>query len=244
MAKERISLFNIPIDVLTLEDFEGEILSLLEKKGQKQIVLLSIWNLLFARINAEYAECLKKADLVLPISKSIITGAAFLKKTVPVKHNPFTTIIFLLGILDAHYKSLYLLGGRGKTLSLAEKNVHSTFPNLQIVGRFIGHYNKSKEKDVVAAIYKATPSLVLLSSGVAGKDRWIHRRRDKFSASIFLWSKHILPVFAKEKKRVSNEVFNRGFEIWEEILTNPLKIFLIIPFIWYLLSLLWCKLFK
>ncbi|MGL4985634.1 MAG: WecB/TagA/CpsF family glycosyltransferase [Treponemataceae bacterium] len=244
MAKERITLFNIPIDVLPLEDFEMEVISLLDKGGQKQIVLLSVWNLLFARINSDYAACLKEADLILPVSKSIISGAVFLKKTAPIRYNPFTAIILLLGVLDDHYKSLYLLGGRRSTLREVEKNIHSTFPNLQIVGRFIGHYHKHMEKDVVSAISKATPSLVLLSAGVSGKDRWIHQRKSNFSSSIFLWNKDIMAIFAKQKKRVSNKTFDKGLEIWEEVFFNPLKVFLIIPFIWYLLSLLWYKLFK
>lgn len=41
--------------------------------------------------------------------------------------------------------------------------MRSTFKGLQVVGRYVGYYPKSVEDDIVQAIYKASPSLVLVS---------------------------------------------------------------------------------
>ena len=109
MAVERIKVLGVPVDVCQTEDFENEILELLARPGAKQIVFLSVWGLLRARGNSNFAECVQNADLVLPISKSIIKGAAFLQKPVPLRHNPFRTVINLMSVLDSHYKSIYIL---------------------------------------------------------------------------------------------------------------------------------------
>ena len=74
--------------------------------------------------------------------------------------------------MESHYKSLYLLGGHKKSLMQAERNVRETFPNLAIVGRYVGYYPRSIEPDIVQAIYKASPSLVLLSEGIKEKNLW------------------------------------------------------------------------
>lgn len=244
MAIERITVLSVPVDVIRVEQFEEVLLSMAEKPGAKQIIFLSVWDLLFARMNPEFLICLKNADLILPVSKSIITGAAFLKKTVPVRYNPFSAIISIMSVLDVHYKSLYLLGSTKKSLLQAERNVHFTFPGLQIVGRYVGFYPKDSEKDIIQAIYKASPSLVLLGSGLPGKARWAYRRRNSFKSSIFLWDKDVIEVFSKRKKRVSPAMFEKGMEIWSEILRNPFKIFLIFPFLWYKLLLLYYRLFR
>ncbi len=56
MAVERIHLLKIPVDILPPEDMEHEILALLEKPGTKQIVFLSVWDLLKARKNQKLNE--------------------------------------------------------------------------------------------------------------------------------------------------------------------------------------------
>ena len=244
MSIKRISLLGVPVDICPPEDLENEILELLAKPGTKQIIFLSIWNLLRARHKGDYAETVKNADLVIPVSKSILKGARFLKLDVPVRYNPFNAVIQILGILDSHYKSLYLFGSNKKTLSKAEHNIRDTFRNLRIIGRYVGYYPKNVENDIVEAIFKAQPSLVLLSDGIKENNCWAYRRRNRFSSSIFLYYKDAFGIFSERIKRVNEKTFDKGHEIWVEVFHNPFKIFLIIPFIWYDLCLIWYKLFK
>ena len=244
MAITRIHLLKVPIDILLPENLEKEILDLLKKPGTKQIIFLSVWDLLKARRKDKFGECVRNADLVLPISKSLIKGASFLKLSVPVRYNPFTAIISFLSVLDSQYKSLYLFGSRKKILVQAEKNVHATFPNIQIRGRYVGYYPKTVENDIISAIYKATPSMVLVSDGVPEKNIWAFNRRNRFSSSTFVYYKEILNIFAKRTKRISEKTFEKGLEIWPEIFHNPLKIFYILPYMRYKVLLLWYKISK
>ena len=110
MAIKKIEILGVPVSVCMPQDFEKTILDLLEKEGPKQIVFLSVWDLLKARGRNAYAECVRNADLVIPVSKSIISGAKFLKKELPYRWNPFETVINIMTVLETHYKSLYLLG--------------------------------------------------------------------------------------------------------------------------------------
>ncbi|MCR4579978.1 MAG: WecB/TagA/CpsF family glycosyltransferase [Treponema sp.] len=244
MSINRISLLGVPVDICSPENLENEILELLAKPGTKQIIFLSIWNLLRARHKGDYSEAIKNADLIIPVSKSILKGARFLKLDIPVRYNPFNAVIQILGILDSHYKSLYLFGSTKKTLTKTEHNIRDTFRNLRIIGRYVGYYPKSVENDIVEAIFKAQPSLVLLSDGIKEKNCWAYRRRNRFSSSIFLYYKDAFGIFSERVKRVSEKTFDKGHEMWFEIIHNPFKLFLIIPYIWYILCLVWYRLFK
>lgn len=244
MAFERVNLIGVPVDICRPEEMEQEILEILAKPGTKQIVFLSVWNLLKARGKSDYASCVKNADLVIPISKSILRGAKFLKKSVPVRYNPFEAVIQILSILENHYKSLYLLGSTKKTLLKAESNLRDTFPNLQIVGRCVGYYDKKSEENIVQAIYKSQASLVLVSEGIKEKDSWAYKRRNSFSSSIFLYYKDAFGIFSERIKRINPKTFEKGNEIFVEVAHNPFKIFLIFPYLWYLLTLLFYRLFR
>jgi len=245
MAMQRIEILGVPVDICNPENLEAEILEILLHQGTKQIVFLSIWDLIKARKKgSELNECLKSASMILPVSKSILKAAKKLKLDVPVRYNPFHATISILSVLDQHYKSLYLLGERQKTLQQAEFNLRDTFPSLQIVGRYIGYYPKTMEKNVVQAIYKSSPSLVLVSDGIKEKNLWAYTRRESFSSSIFLYYKESLGIFAERRKRVNDRTFDKGHEMIWEVIRNPLKIFLIFPYIGFKLSLFWNRFFK
>lgn len=245
MAMQRIELLGVPVDICRPEQLEAEILEILAKPGTKQIMFLSVWDVLRARNkHSDFGQCVKDADLILPVSKSILRGAKFLKKDVPVRYNPFTAVINILSVLDQHYKSLYLLGGRHKTLTHAERNVRETFPNVQIVGRFVGYYPKTMENDIIAAMYKSSPALVLVSDGIKEKNLWPYHRRNQFSSSIFLYYRDAIGIFSERIRRVSESTFDKGREIWHEIAHNPFKLFYIVPFIKYGILLVWYRLFR
>jgi N-acetylglucosaminyldiphosphoundecaprenol N-acetyl-beta-D-mannosaminyltransferase len=223
---------------------EATIFTLLEKPGPKQIIFLSVWDFLKARRKNNFGECVRTADLVLPVSKSILRGAAFLGYPPLLRYNPFATVISILSILETHFKSLYLLGGRKKKLLEAERNLKGTFRNLHVLGRFIGHYKKTMEDSVVTAINKATPSLVLVAERVPDRLCWAFKRRNKLSAGIYLYYPEAIAVFSKAKKHISQDAFDKGMEMWFAITKNPFKVFLIFPYLHYLLLLLGEKLFR
>ena len=246
MAVERINVLGVGVDVVKPEELESVIFELLEKKKPCQIVFLTIWDLLKARRKNEYARCVRDADLVIPVSRSIISGAKFLKRTVPLRHNPFSTVINILSALESHYKTAYFFGGRKKVVMTAEKNVRSTFPGLQIVGRCAGYYKKNSgiEEDIEKAIYKASPSLTLMSEGIREKDCWFYSRKSKFSTGIFLYYHDAFGIFSGRIKRTNTKTFERGHEIYHEVIRNPFKIFLLLPFLLYKFRLVWWRLRK
>lgn len=244
MSVQRISVVGVPVDVVPPEDMEAAVLELLERPGTKQIVFLSVWDLLRARRKGEFRDCINNADLIIPVSKSIVRGASFLKKAVPVRYNPFDAVIQIMSALDSRFKSLYLLGSRSQTLGSAARNVVATFPGLRLVGKYAGYYQKSVESDVIQAIFKASPSLVLVSDGIKDTVCWAYRRRNQFSSSIFIYYKDAMGIFSKRIKRIDEKTFARGHEIYHEIIRNPLKLFLIFPYLWYILILILYRILK
>ena len=154
---ERISVLNVPVDILLPEDIEEVIKALYSDRKNHQIVLLSASDLLRARRAGEFRTMIMGAALVIPISLPIIKTARFLKRSVPVRYEPFEFIVSLLGILDHYGKSAYIFGGSKRNLGLADKNLRQTFPNLRIVGKHAGQFPKQVHVNIVHAIRKANP---------------------------------------------------------------------------------------
>ena len=241
---ERIILLKVPIDIVSPEELPDVFSSLLPRNNPESsqygldIVLLSLWDLLRARRKGEYQNYLLNAALIIPISKSIVSGAKFLTGKTVYRHMPFKFVISLLTFLEKQDQSLFILGSKGMVLKKAEKNIRSTFPNLRIVGRYEGSIKKKEEAAVIEAIRKSSPSLLLAGKGIRGRELWIYRKSNQLNQAIRLWCSDLLEVFAEKKRRPSDAVFEMGLENIGHCWRNPLKILRIFSFLrfkWLLL---------
>jgi N-acetylglucosaminyldiphosphoundecaprenol N-acetyl-beta-D-mannosaminyltransferase len=243
----------VPVDIVPPEELPDvifRILSSVEKRNDtlsyrgRDIVLLSLTDLLRARRNGEYRNYVLKAALVIPISKSIVSGVRFLTRKNVFRYMPFNFVINLLSILEKQEHSVYLLGGRSRVLKKTEKNIHTTFPRIRIVGRHESYMRRREEPAVIEAIRKASPSLLLVGKGVRGKELWISRNSKCINPGLHLWCSDLFDVFAEKRRRPSDDVFEKGLESLFFFFRNPLRVFRIFPFLWYNLLLLIYKLFK
>jgi len=187
---------------------------------------------------------IENAALVLPVSKSIVRGARFLKMTPPVRYYPFSTVISILDTLERYCKSVYFFGAHTRSIIQAEKNLRSTFPKLSIVGRFAGYYHKSMEKNILTAITKAQPALTLLANGIPSGQKWIYRNRNRLHSGLFLWNADVIDIFSERKRRISEKTFERGLEYFPLVLRNPIRSLRIFQYLWYNSLLLFYRLFR
>jgi N-acetylglucosaminyldiphosphoundecaprenol N-acetyl-beta-D-mannosaminyltransferase len=241
---ERISLLKVPLDIVSPDELEETVYELLESGKGQDVILLSLWDLLKARRHYEYRPFVQRAAMIIPISKSLVKGARFLIKKKVYRYMPFDFVISLLSILEKRELSVYLLGGRMRSLKRAEKNLRQTFPRLRIVGRFVGNFKHQEESTILQAIRKAAPSLLLVGKGIKGGEAWIARHDFQLNQGLRLWCSDLFDIFAERKRRPSRKVFERGFEWIIFCIHRPWRIFRIFPFFYYNFLLLKCKIFN
>jgi N-acetylglucosaminyldiphosphoundecaprenol N-acetyl-beta-D-mannosaminyltransferase len=241
--KLRVKLLKVPVDIISPDQLAPFVYDLLKEDKEHNIVLLSLWDLLRARRSGEYRTYVIRADLVIPISKSIISGVKFLTGKKAYRYMPFDFIVSLLTILEDRELSCYLLGGKIKVLLKTEKNIRQTFPRLRIVGRFPGYFRRQEEATIIKAIKKASPSLLLAGRGIRGKERWIAKNSLSLGKGMRLWCSDIYDVFAERKKHPSRAAFDSGLEWIGYCFQNPFKFFRIFPYFYYKVMLLIYKIF-
>jgi N-acetylglucosaminyldiphosphoundecaprenol N-acetyl-beta-D-mannosaminyltransferase len=241
--KSRVNLLNVPVDIVPPGQLGPVIYNLLNVEKEHNIILLSLWDLLRARRNNEYRNYVLKASLVIPISKSIVSGIKFITGEKAYRYMPFDFIVSLLTILEKREYSCYLLGGKNKILQKTERNIRQTFPKLRIVGRFPGYFRRQDEATIIQAIKKASPSLLLAGKGIRGQERWIPRNNVSLGKGMRLWCSDIFDVFAEKKKHPSRSSFDKGLEWIGYCFQKPYKFFRVFPYINYKLRLLIEKIF-
>ncbi|MDR2803967.1 MAG: WecB/TagA/CpsF family glycosyltransferase [Treponema sp.] len=242
---ERVEFLKVPVDIVVRDDFESVIFEFLKRKKGENIILLSIWDLLRARRSGEFRNYLQNAALVVPISKSIVSGIRFLTGKTPIRYMPFDFAVSLLTILERRELSVYLLGGKPSVLIHAEKNIKETFPKLRIIGRFPGLIKKQTEDTLLQVIRKSAPDLLMIGQGgIHGRERWVAKNTHRLNSGMRLWCSDLYDVFAKRRKRPSHAIFDRGLEWMFFCLKNPLRFFRVFSYIRYIFLLLFYKLSK
>jgi N-acetylglucosaminyldiphosphoundecaprenol N-acetyl-beta-D-mannosaminyltransferase len=244
LTTKRIKLLDVPIDILPPEDFEERIKTFFEDEGKHQIVLLDLMGFLKARRLNDFGKCVRQASLVIPVSNLIIRGARFMKKAEPIRYMPFEFIIRLLGTLEKHGQSVYYVGSRISEIQKAAKNLRDSFPGLHMVGRCAGYYRKEEEKDIILAVRKAAPTLILAGRGLPGKDRWIMVHAKDFSPGLYLYSGECFDIFAGKKRKPSRETWQKGIEWVPELFRRPWLVYRIFPILYYDILLLFNRLRK
>ena len=227
---KRVDLLGVPVDECGLEGALKAVEQFLMDGGPHQIVLLDRRVLAQARRNSEYRRCLREASLILPISGGIVRAARFLGCGNLQRFVPFEFIIRSLALTERWNRSVYLLGAAKPELEKAERNLRDSFPGLMIIGRYAGYYSRQMEPNIVLAIKKASPSFLLVSDGVVGRDLWIMKNRKHFNPGIYLWEGTCLNVFSGKIRQSAHWRMRAGMDSAARLVRRP---WLLLPLFYF-----------
>lgn len=241
---ERTEVLRVPIHSLPEQSMPEVFAALLDDPKLSQIRLLRWWDFMRVRRDRELRQCTRDAALSLPVSKSIVAGARFLRHKRPTRHLPFDLTIRLLGALEDNQKSIYIVGGTPESLRTVEQNLRETFPGLRFVGRYTGYFGHAIQSDILTAIGKAEPDFILVGGGVPAADKWISRNRNALGSAIALCSSEVFDIFAEKRSRTSRAAFRRGTDFIPDLFRRPWRLLRLLVYIWYLVLLLVFKIFR
>ncbi|MFP4374808.1 MAG: WecB/TagA/CpsF family glycosyltransferase [Spirochaetaceae bacterium] len=240
----RIRVVGVPVDIIPADHLEEVIGAMLSDPGQDQLVFLTLRDLMRARRNAEYRRLVQNARLIIPTTPGIVRGARFLGHGEPTRYEPFNFVIRLLGILEKKSASLYLFGLGRRYLLQVEQNLRETFPGLRLVGRYPGYYPRGLERDIITAIKKASPSMLLVGPGVPRGERWIQRNKASLNNGLYLAAPQVLDIFADRRTRQKDTGFGAFARSLAHGLTRPWRMVRALTYLWYGVLLLVYRIFK
>jgi len=112
---------------------------------------------------------------------------------------PLKTLAFFLSALEQRRGSVFLVGGSLPVLQKAEQHMRSTFPELRVVGRATGDYREEDEMDIMKALQKSTPDMIVVGSLVKDAELWIPRHMRYTKSGIFLYDRSIIEILAGKR---------------------------------------------
>lgn len=243
-ALERYRVIGIPVDNIEQDDLSEAVDYMLRRKSGSQIAFVRTWDILRARHSKEYRQALEECALVIPVAKGLVRSARFLGAASLARHLPFQFVVRMLSVIESKHGSVFLLGSSPSRLSKVEQNIRETFPGVRVVGRHEGGFSEDAGKNILLAVKKASPSLLLTGRGIKKGDLWISRVRKKLPTTIALWSGETFDIMCGRRRPASQRAFDRGREDQPLILKRPWRLLRVFGYLWFLLLLLFFRVFK
>lgn len=239
MNFEKENIFDIPVANEYLTDLAQIIIASIKQPGKKTFYGINAYNILSSYKNSKYKKALQDASLVYPegigaVIISMITGKRLKQKT--------TLMDFIYEILNYTEKnnlSIYILGGKPKTVEKAFKKIKSKFPNLRFSGNHHGYFKQYQEEYIVNEINTGQTDVLFVALGSPRQELWIDRNMKKINARAFFGIGGSIDQLAGVIPRAPRWMHENGLEwafrlmvepkrLWRRYLIGNLELFWIV----------------
>ncbi|MFP4329711.1 MAG: WecB/TagA/CpsF family glycosyltransferase [Alkalispirochaetaceae bacterium] len=232
------------MDSIEYEDLPEAVDYMLSRRGPSQIAFVRTWDILRAFHARRYRETLEACALVVPVAKGVVRAAGFLGHRDVARHLPFQFVVRLLSVLEQKGGSVFILGSTPSRLYRVEQNIRETFPRIRIVGRHEGGFSEPAGRNILLAVRKASPSLLLTGRGLRNGDLWLASVRQQLPATIAVWSGETFDIMCGRRRPASPRAFSRGGQDLAALLRRPWRILRLFGYLELLFLLLFYRLFK
>jgi N-acetylglucosaminyldiphosphoundecaprenol N-acetyl-beta-D-mannosaminyltransferase len=218
-SADRIALFGIEIDNLTMDHAIAEIVAATDGNGPpRQISFVNADCVNLAHRNARYREALAGSTRVFADGIGMKIAGRILGSE--IRENLCGTDVFprLCAALAEANKSIYLLGARPGVAQAACEWISRTHPAVRIAGFQDGYYDSAHEPAIVAAIAKSRPDVLLVAFGAPKQELWIAQHLAASGARVALGVGGLFDYYSGRIPRAPLWVREIGMEwVWRLI---------------------------
>ena len=238
------NILGMGIDNVTCMQACAKVIKMIEEGGVHHVIPLHPYKLIKFRSNNELNAIFNKASLKFASGSGIQWAAKMLKfplkERIPLLH----FLMELIRLSEIKEFTIFIVGGHTETAEKAFANIKKSFPNIRIVGRHGGYFNKQREQNVVEAIRKSEANIVLVGMGFPLEDKWISKFRAQFKNSVFISVGPCIDIISGENLKSPEYFTVRGLEWLYRIMIKPWRFFRFIRIIFFYIHVVLYRIFK
>jgi N-acetylglucosaminyldiphosphoundecaprenol N-acetyl-beta-D-mannosaminyltransferase len=129
-----------------------------------------------------------------------------------------------LKICENENKGIYLIGAKQDVLNDCLINLHTKYPDLNIVGSHNGFFDMDNCEDILTDIEKKKPYVLFVAMGCPRQEKFIVKYMDRLHCSIFMGVGGSFDVIAGRVKRAPKWMINFGLEWLYRVSKEPWRI--------------------
>jgi N-acetylglucosaminyldiphosphoundecaprenol N-acetyl-beta-D-mannosaminyltransferase len=226
--QDNVSLLGIKVDPVTVEQVHDYIDDCV-RSGERSLVLnVNVHCVNLACEHHWLKGLLNDAGLVFCDGAGVRLGLRLLGHRIP----PRITYADWMWQLAAHAEhvghSLYFLGGEPEEAGNAARALLHKHPNLKIVGTQHGYFDKTttslQNQDVIEAINKVKPAILVLGMGMPLQERWFSENWTRLNATVGLSGGAVFGYVAGRFQRGPRWMTSNGLEWLARLWFEPKRL--------------------
>ncbi|MCX6732290.1 MAG: WecB/TagA/CpsF family glycosyltransferase [Candidatus Roizmanbacteria bacterium] len=226
MEKQRITLFQLPIDPLSLNDVLEKIKLYLSAPLQfKHIVSINPENVVVAHQNSSFLEVCQHADLALTDGIGIVIAAKLQGLFIPERVSGSYLLPKLLELAGQMSSRVVLIGSQANLADSIAKCYSRAYPKATYIG-IEGYQNKlnptpEEEAHIESIVRDTRPHFVFVAFGSPYQELWINTHKKMLQESICMGVGGAFDYLSGASRRPSNAISSTGFEWLYRLIRQP-----------------------
>lgn len=217
---KRACVQDYPVDLLSMEEATNIIQKNIEKSKSTHVVTINPEMIKQAAENPSLDKVLKEAEIVIPDGIGVVIALKLLG--INIKRLPGIELATnLLNLAQMEKYKVAFLGADKETIEKANQEILKKYPQLNIVYKRNGYFNKDEEKLIVADIEKVSPDLLFVGLGVPAQEMFISKYKKNLNRTIMIGIGGSFDVWANKIKRAPTAFRKFGLEWFYRLITQP-----------------------
>lgn len=159
MTRDRVTLFDMPLDLLTMEQTVERCVELVESRIAAQHVVTNAGKVVLAAENPRLREIISGCALVNADGQSVVWAGRMAGLTVPERVAGIDLMARLLAEAERRAWPVYFLGARPEVLEVCVSKAQERYPQLSVAGSRDGYFDDDR---AVADMIRSNGTRLLL----------------------------------------------------------------------------------
>lgn len=220
---ERQWILEAPVDLETAETILGRVTEIIHQGGSLRIVTLNPEMVMAARHNPELAQALLDGHFVVPDGIGIIM--ALQCRGVQGRRIAGVDLAEMIMKQIAPWGGrIFLLGGQAGVAERAGRVLTQRFPGLTLAGTADGFFDEAREQQILEAIRRSHPHLLLVGMGVPRQEIWLSTWWKQLNVSVGMGIGGGLDLWAGKTTRAPLWMRSVGLEWVYRVVREPWRL--------------------
>lgn len=221
----RVSLFDTPVDILTMDETLNRAITAMETRTRCQHVALNVAKLVNARTDRELDQDVRDSDIVGIDGMGIVLALKLAGHEVPERVAGVDLFERLMAVSADKGFRPYLLGATQEVLERTQAELLRRHPTLQFAGAQHGYFKPEEDGRIAEAVRDSRADCLFIAMPTPRKERFMRAFRDTMGVPFLMGVGGTFDVVAGHVQRAPEIYQKMGMEWLYRMMQEPRRMF-------------------
>ncbi|MFW5807502.1 MAG: WecB/TagA/CpsF family glycosyltransferase [Spirochaetota bacterium] len=237
------NVLGLGLDDVSFKQAIVKIMKMIEDGGVHHVIAVNPYKLVRYRANIDLNIIYTKASMKFASGAGVVTLTRMCRKPIKEEIHFLSFLMELVRLSELKEYTIFLVGARPETAERAYANILKSFPQIRIVGRHGGYFNREREQSVIEAIRKSEADIILVGMGFPKEDKWIAKLKMSLQNAVIIGVGGSLDIISGENRKAPAFFMERGLDWLWRIISRPWRIFRLLRVAFFYVQVFFSNLF-